>query len=576
MFRFEQPYYLFALLLIPFLSVLWWWWSDKMRQKIWLRWGDESAIRNLITQKKVSHKKVKNILILAALSLFSIAAANPQWGTTQKTIQQKSSDIFIALDISQSMMAQDVAPNRLERARNFLQQFLPALRGERVGLVLFAGNAYMQMPLTSDLATTLLFIKSANCDMASSQGTAIAEAIELVKKSFPKENERHKALIIISDGESHDDDAIAKVAEAHEQGLTIFTVGVGTQQGGLVPDYFGGQESYKRDSEGKPILSKLDENALSEIATVGGGSYQNIEKGNEVLTAALKNNLEKIGKYDLNVVSFEESESYFPYFIGLGLLLLGIELLLREDLFRRLPKNKKSLNLSIIFLISSIFVTKNVQAQDSHLELKAGDKSYKSQRYAEAEKNYRAAIESKNSASTKYNLGNSVYQQGRYDESTREYEVAANNSEDKSVKSKAFHNQGNAFFQEKKYDKSSEAYRKALRLQPNDSDSKYNLALSQKLLKEQQQQKSQENKPQEQAENKSEKKENEDENKSEKDEKIKNKSAKNAEQKTSEAQKLSKEEATKMLRIMDEEERKVQQKLRKTAVGKSNKPLKDW
>jgi len=258
--------------------------------------------------------------LLGLIALF-IGYAIPHWGAKREKANRKSVEVFIALDISESMLATDISPNRLERAKRFAQQLVEELKGERIGNIIFAGNAYLQMPLTTDYAAAQLFLRSSNTNMAPTQGTAISEAIDLAEQSFAQNNKQHKALIIISDGENHDDEAITRAREAYENGLMIFTVGVGTQQGGLIPTQAQGFPDYKKDKDGKTIRTTINEQMLSDLASAGAGAYFNISDGDQVITA-IQSGIEKIEKQEFETRSFTEYASYFQWFIGLALFFI--------------------------------------------------------------------------------------------------------------------------------------------------------------------------------------------------------------------------------------------------------------
>ncbi len=226
------------------------------------------------------------------------------------------------------MLAQDVPPNRMERAKRFSQGLAQALRGERIGLIIFAGNAYLQVPLTTDYAAVDLFLKSANPNMAPSQGTAIGDAVRLAERSFEEENQHHKALVIITDGENHDEEALERVREARDNGLLTFTVGVGTAEGSFIPIKTGGREDYKRDQTGNPVRSRLNEEMMRELSRAGDGAYFNLASGSAAITAALQERINSIEKREFEQRSFSAYESYFQFFLAPALLLLIIEFLI--------------------------------------------------------------------------------------------------------------------------------------------------------------------------------------------------------------------------------------------------------
>ncbi len=327
MFKFEYIEHLYAFAIIPVLvmAFLWMW---MMRKRAMAKMGDQPLLAQLMPKFSKYKHIVKFVLLSLAMCALVIAWANPQWGTKKEKVSRKSADIFIALDISTSMLAQDIRPNRLERAKQFGMKLINAMKGERIGVIIFAGNAYLQMPLTTDYAAAILFMKSANTQMAPTQGTAITDAIDLAERSFQQDNKHHKALVIITDGENHDQEAIERMQKANSDGLLAFTVGVGTAEGAQIPiDLGGGRRDWKRDETGNPVNTKINENMLRQLASAGDGSYFNLAQGDEVL-ADLRTKLEKVEKRELEQRSFSEFESYFAYFIALGLLLIIAEFLL--------------------------------------------------------------------------------------------------------------------------------------------------------------------------------------------------------------------------------------------------------
>ncbi len=326
MFRFENIDNLYLLAIIPVLVVIFMA-VGFLRKRAFRKFGNLSLMEQLVPQMSKYKHNFKFVLLLLGLILSIIALSNPQWGTKKEKINRKSIDVFIALDISQSMLAQDISPSRLERAKNFCQNLVAGLKGERMGVIIFAGNAYLQMPLTTDYAAAQLFLKSANTKQAPTQGTAISEAIDLAERSFEEDNKHHKALIIVTDGENHDEETLQRAAKARENGLMIFTVGVGTAGGAYIPMYYAGQAGFKMDKTGNPVKTSLNEQMLGDIAKAGDGVYYNLVDGEKVVNA-LKERIEKIEKREFEQRSFTEFESYFQYFLAFGLLFLLIEFMI--------------------------------------------------------------------------------------------------------------------------------------------------------------------------------------------------------------------------------------------------------
>ena len=326
MFRFESIEYLYLLVLIPILILLYAGykiWMDKEVAKL----SDASLFGRLSPHFSWMRKHLKFGILMFALLFLCVACANPQWGNRKEKVKAKSSDVYIALDISQSMMAEDVSPNRLERSKRLAQSIIRALRGNRIGLISFAGSAYLQMPLSQDYAAAEILIASANTNQAGTQGTAITEAIDLATRAFEDDKDHQRALIIITDGENHDDLAIAKARDAKESGLVIFTIGVGTEEGGFVPYTDRGRESYKKDEAGNPVKSQLNIQLLKDLSEAGGGEYFLIQEGNKIVQD-MKKEIDQIEKQEVEQRSFSEYASYFQYFLAIGLCLLFIEYLI--------------------------------------------------------------------------------------------------------------------------------------------------------------------------------------------------------------------------------------------------------
>lgn len=327
MFRFEQEIHLYALVLLPvlliFFIVAW-----SARQRALRRFGHHSLLVQLMPSVSKYKHAVKFGLLMLALAFLIIGWANPQWGTKKEKAKRKSADIFVALDISRSMLAEDIRPSRMERAKVFAQKLIQGLKGERVGTIIFAGNAYLQMPLTTDYSAAQLFTKSANPNMAPTQGTAIVEAIDLAERSFAEDAKYHKALIIITDGENHDEEALERAKKAHENGLLIFTVGVGTTEGDFIPTVINGRQDYIRDQTGSPVRSQLNSAMLRDLASAGDGVYFNLNENSDAVIAALKESIDKLEKKEMEQRVFNEYESYFQYFLAVALLLLIVEFMM--------------------------------------------------------------------------------------------------------------------------------------------------------------------------------------------------------------------------------------------------------
>ena len=309
MFRFEESFILWFLVLIP-LGLLLFYLSTIRKRSQLDKAGDYKIFSRLFPNWSLKREWLKNSLILTAFAFLLISWANPQWGNRKQKVKAKSSDVIIALDISQSMLAQDISPNRMERSKFFLNELVKKLRGDRIGLVFFAGSAYLQMPLTNDYASAETFIKSANTTQAGTQGTVIAEAIEMSQSIFGEDNASQKAIIIISDGENHESEAIAAAREAKSNGTFVFTIGVGTQEGARIPIVERGKRVFKTDKSGNPVTSALNVSMLQDIAEAGGGKYYSLDQTMSALSK-LDRDIDKLEKQEVEQRSFTDYNSIF-------------------------------------------------------------------------------------------------------------------------------------------------------------------------------------------------------------------------------------------------------------------------
>lgn len=319
MFRFEHPE-LFCLMVIPVLYVLFYYGRERLARKSWAAWGSETS--NQKAQARLVSRPGYLWMALLGVTLLSLSAANPQWGFKKVAVQNKSAEIYLVLDISNSMLAEDVAPNRLDRAKKMAMDISSAFKTDKVGLILFAGNAYIQSPLTTDWHAIQLYLNAANPDQAGTQGTAIGEAIrQAIKSKKEKESTGEGAIIILTDGEDHDSDAPAAIEEAGNEGWVTYIIGVGTEAGGRIPVMIDGNKDLKRDENGQPVTTRLNEPLMKELADKGHGRYFNLSNSNTIIED-LKKELSTLERTQLEKRSFSEHKSYFQWFLLPGLLLI--------------------------------------------------------------------------------------------------------------------------------------------------------------------------------------------------------------------------------------------------------------
>lgn len=329
MFKFENSTWLYALLLIPLLV---WFFRASMQwqRQASARLGQAPLISRLMPDYSAQKRRTKFLLYLFAYFFMVVGLANPQIGAKLEKIQRQGIDVVIAIDVSNSMLAEDIQPNRLERAKQLVSRIIDNMKDDRIGLIVFAGNAYLQMPLSSDYSAAKLFLKTINTDIVPTQGTAIADAIELAQNTFSEESKKHNALLIISDGENHEADAVTAAQKATEEGLTIYTLGIGSPEGARVPVVVNGRTAdYKRDDSGNYVVSKLNEDILQQIAQAGNGQYLRIAGAkNEV--ADVLSALDSMQKRSFEDHIVTDYADQFQYFLGIALILLLIEFFTSE------------------------------------------------------------------------------------------------------------------------------------------------------------------------------------------------------------------------------------------------------
>lgn len=329
MVRFEHIEYLYLLLLIAlfiFIFVLRIKWSKKGIRKF----GDINLVSKLIKGKPKYKRQIKFILLMLGFIFIILGLANLQFGSKIEKVKREGVDIVLAIDLSRSMKAEDIKPNRIERTKQFIYRLLDKLQNDRVALIVFAGKAYVQMPLTIDYSAARLFLSNIDTKIIPTQGTAIGEAIDLSLQLFEEGQKKYKTLIILSDGENHEGNAVEAAKSAAKEGVLIYTVGIGTTKGAPIPIYSGERQiDFQRDKKSNIVLSKINNIMLQEIASVGNGKYFRITNKDDNLKALLKEIL-KQDKKEIDTQMFTDYESKFQYFLGIGLFFLILELFIFE------------------------------------------------------------------------------------------------------------------------------------------------------------------------------------------------------------------------------------------------------
>ena len=329
-FRLVNSEYLWAYLLIPVCIILFfvaWQW----RKKAIKRFGEWQVISPLFENVSVAKPVTKFVLMLVALAALILAVARPQLGSRLEEVKRKGIDVMICLDVSNSMNAEDIKPNRLERSKQAIMRLIDELDGDRIGIIVFAGKAYTQLPITTDYGAAKLFLSTISTDMIPLQGTAIGSAIELATESFGDSVKQHNsAIVVITDGENHEDDAIEAAKAAIEKGITVHTIGMGTEQGAPIPVIDNGKRiAFMQDEEGQTVMTKLDESLLVQIAAAGGGKFVRATTSDDGLSL-IKREIDKMEGKEFSTKLFTSYEEQFQWVIGFALVLIIVEFLISE------------------------------------------------------------------------------------------------------------------------------------------------------------------------------------------------------------------------------------------------------
>lgn len=329
MMIFANPKFLILLLLVPVIPVVYAI-LRRLRLSRIRRFGDDQLVKELMPSWSGAKGWVRIVLFSLAFAFFVLGLSRPQIGAKLSQRQTKGSEIMICLDVSNSMLAQDYSPDRLSRAKLAISRLVDKLEGDRIGLIIFAGSSFVQLPVTTDYISAKMFLSSVNTESIPIQGTAIGDAISTAVRGFSIQSEKSRAIIVITDGENHEDDAVEAAKQAAEMGIKVYTIGVGSVRGEPIPK----DGDLMKDSNGNIVVTRLDENTLEQIAEAGGGAY--IHAGNEEFgLTPIINDLKKMEDEMFNSVVFEEYDEQFMYFLGIALVLFVIEMLIGDRKFKR-------------------------------------------------------------------------------------------------------------------------------------------------------------------------------------------------------------------------------------------------
>ena len=489
MFRFEDPIYLWLLVLIPILALIRFI-SYRNQKKRLRKFGEPALLKALMPDVSRFRPSVKFWILEGALALLVLMLARPQMGTKISQEKRVGIETIICMDISNSMRAEDIVPSRLDRSKMMIENLVDHFSNDKIGLIVFAGDAFVQLPITSDYVSAKMFLSSIDPSMMATQGTDIGRAIDMAMHSFTPEEGIGRAIIVITDGENHEGGAVEAAAAAKDAGMRVYVLGVGSSKGAPIP--IPGTGDYMKDNTGNTVMSALNEQMCKELAQAGGGAYIHVEN-NSAAQDQLDNELDKLSKKETTATLYSEFDEQFQAFGLLALLLLILEICIldrRNPLLKNISLFGKKKRTAAMLLLLLAATTASAQMTDRQY-IRQGNKQFRSGDYANAEVSYRKAIE-KNAKNPQaaFNLGNALMAQKKDSAAVEQFEGAARLETNSLRKAQAYHNMGVICQTHKMYGEAIEAYKNALRLNPKDDETRYNLVLCkhQKQKQDQQQQ----------------------------------------------------------------------------------------
>ena len=570
MFRFANIEILWLLVTIPVFAAAYIVYTRHKRRQL-ASFGDPELMEQLMPNSSKTRPAIKFSITLLALTFLIFAAARPQFGQSERTEKRQGIEAIIALDISNSMLAEDVAPNRLDRAKQMLSKLMDSMVDDKVGLVVFAGDAFVQLPITCDYVSAKMFLNSIKPDLIKTQGTAIGQALSTSIRCFGEQSDASRAIILITDGENHEDDAKAVAQRAKEMGIHVLVVGIGKPEGSPIP--VPGTNNFMKDRQGNVVVSKLNEDMCREIAQAGGGIYVRCDNTNTA-TKAIQKELDKLGTQEIETQVYTDYNEQFQSFALIALLLLVVEFFI----FNR--KNKMISRLDIfgetsrrhVVTMMILLVSLSSFAQREAADVRHGNRDYKKQDYTAAEVDYRRGLEAnKNSYEAHYNLGDALFKQDKYPDAQAEFETAAkmlDKKEDKERYAKVMHNIGNCNFAQQQYDKAVAAYQESLRANPKDNDTRYNLVKAMEMLQQQQKQQNQQQQNQDKKQDQQQQQEQQQQEQQQQEQQDQQQQEMNENQ-------MDKETAEQILQALEQDEQDTQEKLQRQQ-GKKRRVEKEW
>ncbi len=565
MFRFEDPIYLYLLLLIPLLAVIRFITSRRQKKRL-RKFGDPKLLRELMPDLSRWRPSVKFWLLEGALALLILMLARPQMGTRISHEKRTGIETIICLDISNSMRAEDVTPSRLDRAKMMVENLVDHFTDDKIGLIVFAGDAFVQLPITSDYVSAKMFLSNIDPSMIATQGTDVARAVEMATHSFTQEKGIGKAIIVITDGEDHEGGAVEAAEAAKKAGMRVYMLGIGSTKGSPIP--IPGTGDYMMDNTGQTVMSALNEDMCKQIAAAGGGAYIHVEN-NSRAQDLLDEELDKLSKKETQTTIYSDYDEQFQAFAILALLLLIIEVCLLESknpLMKRFSlfgrKSVATLMLAILAL--------GAQAQTDRQLVRQGNKQFRAGDYAAAEVSYRKALEKNDrNAQALYNLGNALLAQNKDSAAVVEFEKSTKVETNDLRKSMAYHNMGVICQRHQMFGDAIEAYKQSLRLNPHDDETRYNLELCKRQQKKQQDQ-NKDNKNDQ-------KKDQKDKDKQDQQKQNQQKQQDKQQDEQKQEPKMSKENAEQLLNAAMQQEKQTQERMKKAQQQPQRRNIqKNW
>ena len=566
MFRFEDSIYLYLLAVIPMLALLRFM-MTRSRKKRLRKFGDPQLVKQLMPDVSRWRPAVKFWLLQAALALIIVMLARPQLGTKISHEKRQGIETIIAMDISNSMLAQDVTPSRLDRCKMMVENLVDNFTDDKIGLIVFAGDAFIQLPITSDYVSAKMFLADIQPSLIATQGTDIALAISKAVNSFTQEEGIGKAIIVITDGEDHEGGAVEAAQEARKKGMRVYVLGVGSKGGAPIPDGNGG---YMKDRGGNTVMTRLNQDMCRDIAKAGGGAYIHVDNNSDA-QRQLDNELAKLSKKETETTVYSDFDEQFQAVGILVLLLLIAELCLLEcknPLLKNVRFFKGKRRYASAILVLMLVSTIPTQAQSDRSNIREGNRLFRSGKHADSEVSYRKAMEKNpRNPQAAYNLGNALFAQKKDSAAVVAYQSGVQLETSAIRKAMGYHNMGVVCQSHKMFSEAIEAYKNALRLNPKDDEARYNLELCKKQQKKQQDKKNQDKKDQKKDQNGKDEKKDQDKKDQNKD-KQKEKQDKN---------KMSKDNAEQLLNAAIQQEKNTQKRMKdKMQQPRSRKLDKNW